>query len=237
MIFRQLFEQVSSTYTYILADENTREAVFIDPVLDKIPQYLQLLNELSLKLCYALDTHVHADHITALGTLREKTQCVTVHGAGSKASCVSRFVEDGEKILFGSHELQAISTPGHTIESFCYYLPKKERGLLFSGDTILIRGTGRTDFQGGDAGQQYDSIHKKLLSLPASTFVYPGHDYKGMTVSTIEEEKTHNPRLQVKDRQKYIKLMSELNLPDPKMMDVAVPANLGCGIDVSSDMD
>ena len=229
MIFRQLFDESTWTYTYLIADESTGEAVLIDPVLEKVPLYRKLLRELSLQIIYAIDTHVHADHITALGALREEYGCLTVHGEGSEAACVSKFVADREILKVGKLELEAISTPGHTSDSYCFVLKTDGPAFLFSGDTLLIRGTGRTDFQNGDAALQFDSLKEKILTLPNDTILYPGHDYQGMTQSTIGEEKLHNPRLQVADKKAYIKMMRELDLPNPKFMDVAVPANLKCG--------
>lgn len=230
MIFRQLFDQTTWTYTYLIADEGTGEAILIDPVLEKMPLYRKLLCELSLQVVYAIDTHVHADHITALGALREEYGCLTVHGEGSEAACVSKLVADGECLKAGELELEAISTPGHTSDSYCFVL-KTGGGpaFLFSGDTLLIRGTGRTDFQNGDAALQFDSLKERILTLPNDTVLYPGHDYQGMSQSTIGEEKQHNPRLQVQNKEEYVRMMAGLNLPNPKFMDVAVPANLKCG--------
>lgn len=229
MIFRQLFDQETWTYTYLLGDEESREAVLIDPVVEQVPLYQQLLDELDLKLIFSIDTHVHADHVTALGALRDLYGARSVHGEGSQASCVDLFVADGEDIPFGRYALQAIATPGHTDDSFSFLLEVDGKSMVFTGDTLLIRGTGRTDFQNGDAGQQYHSLTQKLLTLPEDTIVYPGHDYKGMNESRIGEEKQFNPRLLVKNRDEYIELMNSLNLPNPKFMDVAVPANLKCG--------
>ncbi len=225
MIFRHLFDHTSSTYTYLLAGRSGGEALLIDPVIDHVDQYLQLVSELDLKLVMAIDTHVHADHITALGTLRDRAKCRTIMGEFSKANCVSLRVKDGEKIAMDGIELRAIYTPGHTDDSISLVMSDR----IFSGDTLLIRGTGRTDFQNGDAYAAYDSLFNKLLKLPDATFVYPGHDYKGWTVSTIGEERRFNPRLQVSSATDYARLMSELRLPDPKLMDIAVPANLACG--------
>lgn len=229
MLFRQLFDYESWTYTYLLADMEIRKAVLIDPVLDQMPLYRQLLQEFSLSLAYAVDTHVHADHITALGALRQEFGCLSVHGMGSQASCVSKFVEDGEILEIGELQLKAVATPGHTEESFCFLLERRPKTLLFTGDTLLIRGTGRTDFQNGDAGKQFDSIWQKILTMPDDVVVYPGHDYRGMTQTTVGEERLHNPRLKVTSREAYIELMNGLDLPNPKFMDVAVPANLSCG--------
>lgn len=226
MIFRQLFDQESYTYTYLLGDPGSGEAILIDPVLDKVDRYIQLLDELNLKLVKAVDTHLHADHITALGALRDRTRCVTVMGEQSKADVISVRVKDGDKICAGNICLDVIHTPGHTDDSYCYKLD----GRLFTGDTLLIRGTGRTDFQNGNAETQYDSLFNNILKLPDETLVYPGHDYKGDTVSTIGEEKKHNPRLQVCSIEEYVELMNGLNLDNPRMMDVAVPNNMKIGL-------
>ena len=230
MIFRQLFEKQSSTYTYLLADSTNRAAVLIDPVLTEMEAYLRLLQELDLRLVMALDTHVHADHITALGALREATGCSSLMGQQAQTDGVSARFCDGQVLRFGSQELQVLYTPGHTDDSYSFYWA--QQGMVFTGDTLLIRGTGRTDFQNGDAAQQYNSLFDKLLRLPEQTLVYPAHDYKGWTVSTIGEERAHNPRLQIADQAAYIALMSSLRLPHPAMMDVAVPANRVCGLTV-----
>lgn len=229
MLLRQLFDKESSTYTYLFADEVTQEAAIIDPVMGNIQHYIQLLKELNLKLVLALDTHVHADHITALGSLRDLTACRSMVGSKGDISCASGGLSDGLLLNVGNLSLKAIFTPGHTSDSYCFYVKTNEKSYLFSGDTVLIRGTGRTDFQNGDAGMLFDSIHNKILTLPAETAVLPGHDYKGWTSSTIAEEKAHNPRLLVQSKNDFITLMNNLNLPNPKMMDVAVPANLQCG--------
>ena len=226
MIFRQLFDSVSSTYTYLIASRAGAEALIIDPVLDKVDRYVQLLRELDLKLVKAVDTHVHADHITGLGALRDRTKCVTVMGEQSGVDVVSMRVGDGDCIDIEGIELKAIYTPGHTDDSYSFLLDDR----VFTGDTLLIRGTGRTDFQHGSAVAAYDSIFNKLLRLPDDTLVYPAHDYKGDTVSTIGEEKAFNPRLQVSSVEEYAEIMDNLNLADPKMMDVAVPANLKIGL-------
>lgn len=229
MMFRQLIDHTSYTYSYLLADPATRASVIIDPVNDQVPAYLQLLEELNLNLVATLDTHTHADHITGSSSLSEATGSGIIQGKGTQANGVTHQVGDNEKIRFGQNQLIAIASPGHTPDSFCYLYQNKEERWLFSGDTLLIRGTGRTDFQEGDAGQQYLSIFSRLLSLPDDTLVYPGHDYRGWTVSTIGEEKAHNPRLQVTSKKDYIDLMSNLKLPKPGLMDIAVPANLRCG--------
>lgn len=228
MIFRQLFDSQSSTYTYLLADEVSKEACLIDPVLEHGPRYKQLIEELELNLIYAIDTHVHADHITALGGLREMYDCKTLVGGDNEVACASASLNHGDTIKVGQLNINVLFTPGHTSDSFCFYLTNKDQGFLFTGDTLLIRGTGRTDFQNGDPKKLYTSIHTILFSLPETTWVYPGHDYKGWTKSTLIEEKKHNPRLQL-DEPAFIDHMNNLNLPNPKMMDVAVPANLSCG--------
>ncbi len=225
MLFRQLFEPESSTYTYLIARRTGAEALLIDPVKKDLDKYLRLIAELDLRLVFAVDTHVHADHVTALGALRESTRCTTIMGRESRAECVSRKVTDGERIVIDGLELRALHTPGHTDDSYSFAM--KDR--VFTGDTLLIRGTGRTDFQNGDARAQYHSLFDKLLALPDETLVYPGHDYKGWTVSTIGEERAHNPRLQVTSEAEYVALMRNLKLAHPKLMDVAVPANLICG--------
>jgi sulfur dioxygenase len=226
MIFRQLFDSVSGTYTYVLASRKGGEALIIDPVLDKVDRYIQLMNELDLKLVKAIDTHLHADHITGLAALRDRTQCVTVMGEQTKADVVSMRVRDGEKVGIEGLDLDVIYTPGHTDDSYSFTLPDR----VFTGDTLLIRGTGRTDFQNGNSRAQYESIFNRLLKLPDETFVYPAHDYKGETVSTIGEERAFNPRLRVKSVAEYEQLMADLHLPNPKMMDVAVPANMRVGL-------
>jgi glyoxylase-like metal-dependent hydrolase (beta-lactamase superfamily II)/rhodanese-related sulfurtransferase len=226
MIFRQLFDSVSGTYSYLLASRHGGEALIIDPVLEKVDRYLQLVKELDLKLVKAVDTHIHADHITGLGALRDRTHCVTVMGENAKVDVVSMRVTEGDKLTIEGLALDVLYTPGHTDDSYSFLM--KDR--VFTGDTLLIRGTGRTDFQNGSARAQYESLFGKLLKLPEETLVYPAHDYKGDTVSTIREEKRYNPRLQVKSVDEYVELMSKLNLPNPKMMDVAVPANMRVGL-------
>ncbi|MBC8339436.1 MAG: MBL fold metallo-hydrolase [Rhodospirillales bacterium] len=230
MIFRQLFDSVSCTYTYLLGSRPGGEALLIDPVLEKTERYLQLLDELDLTLVKAVDTHVHADHITALGALRDKTHCVTVMGKMSDVDQVSMRVDDGDKIEIEGLALNVLYTPGHTNDSYSYALPDR----VFTGDALFIRGTGRTDFQNGDNADAYHSLFDKLLTLPDETLVYPGHDYKGDTVSTIGEEKAFNPRLQVHSADEYADIMNNLNLPNPKHMDVAVPANLAIGLSAVS---
>jgi len=227
MIFRQLFHGESCTYTYLLGDEVTREALLIDPVLEKTQETLELINQLGLTLVLSIDTHTHADHVTGLGALREKTGCKTMMGRQTLADCLSATFIDGDEIDIGDTNLEVIYSPGHTDDSYSFYAPK--HGMLFSGDTLLIRGTGRTDFQNGDAHAQYDSLYDRLLTLPEDTTLYPGHDYKGWTSSTLKEEKQHNPRLQLADKKSYADFMMNLQLPSPKLMDIAVPANQSCG--------
>ncbi len=226
MIFRQLYDHESSTYTYLLAERAGGEALLIDPVLGNTDLYQRLIDELDLKLVLAVDTHIHADHVTGLGDLREKTDCASAMGEMTKAECVSVHFREGERLCADNLHLNILYTPGHTDDSYSFLLPDR----VFTGDTLLIRGTGRTDFQNGDPAAQYDSLFGKLLKLPENTLVYPAHDYNGMTVSSIGEEKRHNPRLQVTDKQAYIDLMNGLELDNPRLMDVAVPANRACGL-------
>ncbi len=226
MIFRQLFDSTSGTYTYLLASRRGGEALIIDPVLERVDRYLQLMRELDLRLVKAVDTHLHADHVTGLGALRDRTHCVTVMGEQSNADVVSMRVGEGDRVAIEGVSLDVMYTPGHTDDSYSFLLADR----VFTGDTLLIRGTGRTDFQNGDPRAQYDSIFNKLMKLPDETLVFPAHDYKGETVSTIGEEKFFNQRLKVKSIDEYADLMNNLNLPNPKMMDVAVPANMHVGL-------
>ncbi len=225
MLFRQLFDNESCTYTYILASGYGREAVIIDPVFSHLHNYVTLLEQLKLKLVFTIDTHIHADHITASGGLQQKTNAAILMGERSPAEFVSYKARDNEIIDVDGLKLQCLYTPGHTDDSYCFYYHDR----VFTGDTLFIRGTGRTDFQNGDPYQQYNSIMNQLFTLQDDTFVYPGHDYKGMTVSTIVEEKKFNPRLQVKSADEYAEIMNNLNLPYPKKFDEAHPANLKCG--------
>ena len=229
MIFRQLFDAVSGTYTYVLASGLGREALIIDPVRERTDEYLQLIADLDLKLVRAIDTHPHADHITALGELRDRTGCITIMGERTKAQCVSQNIRDGEMLDVDGVRLQALYTPGHTDESFSFVLRPERPRAVFTGDVLLIRGSGRTDFQNGDPYKSWDSIVNRLFHLPDDTTVYPGHDYKGWTASSIGEEKRCNPRLAGKTREEYAAIMNGLQLPSPKLMDIAVPANLACG--------
>jgi glyoxylase-like metal-dependent hydrolase (beta-lactamase superfamily II)/rhodanese-related sulfurtransferase len=226
MIFRQLFDSVSGTYSYLLASRAGGEAMILDPVLDKVDRYCQLLRELDLKLVKAVDTHLHADHVTGLGELRDRTHCVTIMGEQTRADVVAMRVADGDKVTIEGITLDVMYTPGHTDDSYSYLMGDR----VFTGDTLLIRGTGRTDFQNGSARAQYDSIFNRLLKLPDEIMVFPAHDYKGDTVSTIGEERRYNPRLQVRSIDEYIELMNNLKLPNPKLMDVVMPANLRVGL-------
>jgi sulfur dioxygenase len=226
MIFRQLFDSVSGTYSYLLASRAGGEALIIDPVLEKVDRYLQLIRELDVRLVKAVDTHLHADHITGLGALRDRTHCITVMGENTKADVVSMRLAEGDKLTIEGLSMDVLYTPGHTDDSYSFLMADR----VFTGDTLLIRGTGRTDFQNGDARAQYESLFGKLLRLPEETLVFPAHDYKGDTVSTIGEEKRYNPRLQIRSVDDYVALMANLRLPNPKMMDVAVPSNMKIGL-------
>ena len=222
MIFEQLFDQKSSTYTYIIASGEGREALIIDPVIEHSDEYSTMLNNLDLKLVKVIDTHIHADHISALNELNKRTKCIRVMGEKSKSEVIDLRIKDGEKIKVEEVELQAIYTPGHTDCSYSFLMNDR----VFTGDTLLINGSGRTDFQNGNAYDAYDSIFNKLLKLPEKTLVFPAHDYNGKKFSTIENEKNNNPRLQVSSKEEYADIMNNLNLANPKMMDVAVPANV-----------
>ncbi len=228
MIIKQLFEPVSSSFCYLIADKDQGKAVLIDPIKEQIEEYKRQLDHYKLKLVASVDTHVHADHITALGDLRELTGCETIIGYPSTMSCADRQIHHDEIIECGDIKLKAIYTPGHTDDSYCFYIDKDE-GYLFTGDTLLINGTGRTDFQQGSSKALYDSLFNKILLLPEDTVVYPGHDYKGCLASTIGNEQANNPRLQVSDWQELAQILDNLNLDKPKLMDVAVPANQSCG--------
>tara|TARA_X000000368_G_scaffold392687_1_gene357663 strand:- start:376 stop:1074 length:699 start_codon:yes stop_codon:yes gene_type:complete len=221
MIFNQLFDKKSSTYTYIIASGKGRESLIIDPVIENTNEYLKVLKELDLKLVKVIDTHIHADHISGLNELNKKTNCVRVMGEKSESEVIDIRLKENEKVKIENIELKAIYTPGHTECSYSFLMNDR----VFTGDTLLINGAGRTDFQGGSAVAQYDSIFNKLLKLPEKTMVYPAHDYNGKTSSTIENEKNNNPRLQVNSVEEYKKIMDDLKLANPKMMDIAVPAN------------
>jgi glyoxylase-like metal-dependent hydrolase (beta-lactamase superfamily II) len=225
MIFKQVFDKKSSTFTYLIASSEGREALIIDPVIENVDNYIQLLNELDLKLVKVIDTHIHADHVTGASKLKDKTKCITIMGDHTPADSVEIKVKDGELIKLDQLELRAIYTPGHTSDSFSFLM----NNYLFSGDTLLINGTGRTDFQNGNAKDAYDSIFNKLLKLPDETLLYPAHDYKGENVSSIGKEKKLNPRLQVENVNQYIEIMNDLNLQKPVSLDFNISSNLKLG--------
>ena len=222
MIFEQLFDTKSSTYTYIISSGKGREALIIDPVIEHTDEYIKVLESLELKLVKVIDTHIHADHVTGLNELNKRTNCTRIMGENSKSEVIDIKLKDDENINVENIELKAIYTPGHTDCSYSYLMNDR----VFTGDTLLINGTGRTDFQNGSAYDAYDSLFNKLLKLPEKTLVYPAHDYNGKKFSTIENEKNNNPRLQVKSKEEYANIMKNLNLANPKMMDIAVPANV-----------
>jgi glyoxylase-like metal-dependent hydrolase (beta-lactamase superfamily II) len=226
MLFRQLFDPQTSTYTYLIADPQTKEAVLVDPVLEQVERDLKLSQQLGLTLGYCLETHVHADHITGTGKLRELTGCLGIVPENAQVDCADKRLKNGEELKVGEIVIKAIATLGHT-DSHNSYLINGDRVL--TGDSLLIRGCGRTDFQSGDAGTMYDHVTQRLFTLPDPTLVYPGHDYRGFTVSTIVEEKQYNPRFLGHTRESFIELMGNLNLPDPKKIAEAVPANQLCG--------
>ncbi len=225
MIFKQIFDQKSSTYTYLIASSKGREALIIDPVLENVEEYIKLLNELNLKLVKVIDTHIHADHVTGAGKLRDKTKCVTIMGEHTPTDAVKIKVKDEEIIKLDKLKIKALYTPGHTSDSFSFLM----NNYLFSGDTLLINGTGRTDFQNGNSKDAYNSIFNRLLKLPDETLLYPAHDYKGQTVSTIGKEKKFNPRLQVNNVDEYINIMNNLNLKKPKEIEYNIASNLKLG--------
>jgi glyoxylase-like metal-dependent hydrolase (beta-lactamase superfamily II) len=226
MLFRQLFDQETGTYTYLIADVATREAVLVDPVLEQVDRDLKWLQELGLTLKYCLETHIHADHITGTGKLRELTGCEGIVPEKAQADCANRFIKHDEILKVGAVEIHAIATSGHTDSHMAYMVNGTH---LLTGDSLLIRGCGRTDFQSGDAGTLYDHVTQHLFILPDETLVYPGHDYRGNTVSTIGEEKRLNPRFVGRERGQFIEFMNNLNLPNPKKIAEAVPANERCG--------
>ena len=226
MILKQVFDTRTSTYTYLIASTNGREAVIIDPVIENVSEYIQLLKELDLKLVKVIDTHIHADHVTAASKLKQATNCATLMGEHTPADAVEIKVKDNEMINIDDLNIKSIYTPGHTSESYSFLLDNH----LFSGDALLINGTGRTDFQNGNSRDSYHSIFDKLLKLPEDTLLYPGHDYNGKKVSTIGNEKKFNPRLQVKNVDEYIEIMTNLNLTKPDMMDSNVSRNIQLGI-------
>ena len=222
MLFEQLFDTKTSTYTYIIASGKGREALIIDPVIENTNKYLKVLKELDLKLVKVIDTHIHADHITGLNELSKRTKCSKIMGEQSKSEVLDIRVKDNEKIKIENIELTSIHTPGHTDCSYSFLMNDR----VFTGDILLINATGRTDFQNGSSHDAYDSLFNKLLKLPEKTLVYPAHDYNGKKYSTIENEKKNNPRLQVSSKEEYTKIMDNLNLANPKMMDIAVSANI-----------
>ena len=222
MIFEQLFDTKSSTYTYVISSGKGREALIIDPVIEHTEEYIKVLDKLELKLVKVLDTHIHADHITGLNELSKRTTCSKVMGEKSKSEVIDLKVKDDDEINIENIKLKTIYTPGHTDCSYSFLMGDR----VFTGDTLLINGTGRTDFQNGSAHDAYNSLFGKLLKLPEETLVYPAHDYNGKKQSTIGNEKNNNPRLQVSSKEEYAEIMDNLNLANPKMMDVAVPANL-----------
>ena len=225
MIFKQLFDQKSSTYTYLIASAKGREALIIDPVIENVNQYIQSLKELDLKLVKVIDTHIHADHVTGASKLKNITNCSTIMGNHTPAEAVEIKVKDEEYINLDHLKIKAMYTPGHTSDSYSFLMDN----YLFSGDTLLINGTGRTDFQNGNPKDAYNSIFKKLLKLPEETFLYPAHDYKGEKVSTIGKEKKQNPRLQVNSVNEYVEIMNNLNLKKPAEIDTNVAKNINLG--------
>lgn len=230
MFFRQLFDHDSSTYTYLIADADTGQAALIDPVREQADRDLGLIEELGFTLTYTLETHVHADHIAASGTLRNRVGSESVMGAHAGAACADHMLAHGDRFQLGSIELEARHTPGHTSGCVSYVIPEEQ--MVFTGDALLVRGCGRTDFQEGDASTLFDSVHEQLYSLPDHFAVYPGHDYRGRSATSIGEEKRYNPRLgEAVSREAFVEIMGNLNLSQPRMIAVAVPANLMCGLD------
>ena len=225
MILKQLFDTKSSTYTYLIASANGREALVIDPVEENVNDYINLLKELDLKLVKVIDTHIHADHVTGASKLKSRTNCTTIMGENSPAETVDIKLKDEETIKIDQLQIKALYTPGHTSDSYSFLL----NNYLFSGDTLLINGTGRTDFQNGSSEDAYNSLFNKLLKLPEDTILYPGHDYNGKKASTIGNEKKFNPRLQVESVDQYIEIMSNLNLSKPKMIETNIARNLKLG--------
>ena len=225
MIFKQLFDTKTSTYTYLISSSKGREALIIDPVLENVEEYIKLLNELDLQLVKVIDTHIHADHVTGASKLKDQTNCITIMGNQTPADAVEIKVKDGEIIKLDHLEIKALHTPGHTSDSFSFLM----NDYLFSGDTLLINGTGRTDFQNGSPKDAYNSIFNKLLKLPEKTLLYPAHDYNGEKVSSLGKEKKFNPRLQVSNEKEYVKIMNNLNLPKPKLIDINIASNIKLG--------
>jgi glyoxylase-like metal-dependent hydrolase (beta-lactamase superfamily II) len=232
MLFRQLFDAETWTFSYLIADPASQEALLVDPVLEQVDRDLKYLQELGLTLRYCLETHVHADHITGAGKLRDHTGCQTLVPAGAEVDCADRHLQDNELLQMGVVNVRAIATPGHTDSHMAFWIKEgstRKPAYLLTGDALFIRGCGRTDFQSGDAGQLYDAITQRIFTLPDETWIYPGHDYRGFNVSTVGEEKRLNPRLTSKTREEFVTFMNNLNLPNPKKISEAVPANQGCG--------
>ncbi|MGB3401392.1 MAG: MBL fold metallo-hydrolase [Microcoleaceae cyanobacterium] len=227
MLFRQLFDRESCTYTYLMADLETQTAVLVDPVVEQVERDLSLIQELGLSLSFCLETHVHADHITGLGLLREKTGCEGIVPENAAVACADRHIKDGEILTLGEVKIEAVATPGHTDSHMAYRI---NQDRVLTGDALFIRGCGRTDFQNGNAGSLFDSVTQGLFTLADETSVYPGHDYRGQTVSTIGEEKQFNPRFVGRNRNDFIQFMNKLNLPNPQKMMEAIPANERCGM-------
>ncbi|MDB2318864.1 MBL fold metallo-hydrolase [Gammaproteobacteria bacterium] len=230
MQIKQFFDEESSTYTYLIISAE-KNAAIIDPVFDQIPTYSKLIHELNINLGYSIDTHIHADHRSASGQLNKDFGCITVNGSKKENSSMQT-ISHHEVIFLDEIEIKAIFTPGHTDDSFCFLVSPAEPNLVFTGDTLLIRGNGRTDFQNGNPGELYDSITNELFTLDEQTIVYPGHDYNGNTSSTIFEEKNFNPRMANKTKKEFIQIMNSLDLPSPKLMDVVIPLNENSGLDI-----
>ncbi len=231
MLLKQLFDQDTWTYTYLLADPDTREAIIIDSVIERVDRDLQLIADLDLKLLYAIDTHVHADHVTGAGILRERTGAKSGVAAIADVSCADEKLEHGQTLSFGAYSLEARSTPGHTNGCMTFVVKDAGQTLAFTGDALFIRGCGRTDFQQGDSATLRRSVYSEIFSLPDDTIVYPGHDYRGHTASTVGEEKSHNPRLGTQiSEDGFVQIMADLKLGHPKRIHEALPANLACGV-------
>jgi len=230
MLFRQFFDKESFTFTYLLGS-NKQNAIIFDPVSNKIEDYLTIIKQLDVNLKYTIDTHTHADHISCSGELRNLLGCESIAGKESAVECATTHIEDNQILVLDDIKVKALYTPGHTDDSYCYLIESSIPKILLTGDTLLIRGTGRTDFQNGDSEALYNSIFEKLLTLDDCTEIYPGHDYNGFNKSTIWEERKYNPRLNFSSKQEFIDFMNNLDLPDPMMMDIAIPLNENCGIE------